>query len=211
MKKCALAVLPLVFFLAGCASTGHARLKEDWKNPKFAGGKAKKILAVVMSNDQGLRQDVEKEFMQRTYNSDVEVGTAHTFIPDPADVTKERLIQIVKDKGFDSVLFVRPIIGTMTRAEHSYAADWYTNPELTFYGNPWTYYSANVVTFSPIDAPKSLQSFREFDVETMMYSAADESLVWTAVIHVVTSRETLKAAEEYTVTVWNRLGQMGLI
>lgn len=206
---CTLATLTL----ASCSTgTGDADFTREGKNPKYTGGKATKILAVVITTDPGLRQDLETDWVVQLVKKKVNATPSHRLIPNLKDVNKEELEKLVKSEGFDGVLVSRPVTGSGSTGEHSNMADWYSRSSM-YYTDLYGYWNeATIGVFTPTDAPKGTTQYFQLRFEANFYSTAgDTMLAWTSEAKITTGKESGEARRLYAKRVLDALAKHGLI
>lgn len=203
----------LTMTLASCASgTGDADFTRESKNPNYKGPKAQKILAVVITTDPGLRQDLETDWVVQLVKKKISATASHRLIPNLKDVTKEELEKLVKSEGFDAVLVSRPVTGSGSTGEHSNYADWYSRSSM-YYADLYGYWNeATIGVFSPTDAPKGTTQYYQLRFEANLYMTSGEPpLVWTSEAKITTGKESGEARKLYAKRVLDALSKHGLI
>lgn len=199
--------------LVSCASgTGDADLTHESKNPKYNGPKATKILAVVITTDPGLRQDLETDWVVQLVKKKINATASHRLIPNLQDVNKEELEKLVKSEGFDGVLVSRPVTGSGSVGEHSNMVDWYSRSSM-YYTDLYGYWNeATIGVFSPTDAPKGTTQYFQLRFEANFYMTSGETtLVWNSEAKITTSKESGEARKLYAKRVLDALSKHGLI
>jgi len=156
---------------AGCATT---EVKAFWRDAAY-NTQPKKILVISLFKDQTVRRLAEDEFRNHLKYKGITTAVGYEIFPGNELPTKETLIEQVKAGGYDAVLLTRLIdIRTEQRTMPSspnYAGPMHTGmPMGGYYGRGYT------ATYSP-----SYQVEDKFaTVESNLYDAATEKLVWTA-------------------------------
>lgn len=207
-----LAVLAALTATSCATGTGDADLTRDWKNPKYDGPKATKILTVVISKDPGLRQDLETDWVIKLVQRKINATPSHRLIPSLKDVSREELEKLVASEGFDGVLVARPVTGSGSVGEHSNMVDWYSRSSM-YYTDLYGYWNeATIGVFTPTDAPKGTTQFLELRFEANLYmTAGDTELVWTSEAKIRSSKESGEARKLYATRVLDALARHGLI
>jgi len=204
------ALLALAFTAA--AGGGDADFTHQSKNPNYKGPKAKKILAVVITTDPGLRQDLETDWVILLTKKKISATPSHRLIPNLKDVTKEELQKLVASEGFDGVLVSRPVTGSGSTGEHSNYVDWYSRSSM-YYTDLYGYWNeATIGVFSPTDAPKGTTQYFQLKFEANFYATAGETtLVWNSEAKITTSKESGESRKLYAKRVIDALSKHGLI
>ena len=199
--------------VTACSSgTGDADFTRDWKNPNYSGPGAKKILAVVITTDPGLRQDLETDWVIQLVQRKINATPSHRLLPSLKDVTRAEIEQLVRREGFDGVLVARPVTGSGSVGEHSNLVDWYSRSEM-YYMDFYGYWDeATVGVFTPTDAPKGTTQYFQLRFEANFYMpASNPMLVWTSEAKITTSKESGEARKLYAKRVLDALSRHGLI
>jgi hypothetical protein len=177
--------------IAACAST---RIVESWKAPGAGQLHFKKVLAVAILKNQGLRQNAE-DALKGNLKSVQAVQSYTMFdLGDLADrdKAKERLRQ----EGFDGVVALRL---TQSRQELS----WTTSPTMpvdTF----WGYYGSS---YPAMD----MRVDTVVMVEIKIYSLTDDKLIWAGVSETFNPTNSVGLINEIAVEAGKELRRQGLI
>lgn len=202
-----------VLTLASCATgQSDADFTRDSKNPNYKGPKAARILAVVITTDPGLRQDLETDWVIQLVQRRINATPSHRLIPSLKDVTRAEIEKIVQSEGFDGVLVARPVTGSGSMGEHSNYVDWYSRSEM-YYMDMYGYWDeATIGVFTPTDAPKGTTQYFQLKFEANFYMpAANPMLVWTSEAKITTGKESGEARKLYAKRVLDALAKHGLI
>jgi len=177
--------------LAGCAST---RIVESWKAPGAGPLHFKKVLAVAILKNQGLRQNAEDALKGNLRN--VQAVQSYTMfdLGDLAnrDKAKERLRQ----EGFDGAVVLRL---TSSHQEMSWTT-YSTGPYNSFWGYYGAYYPAAEMRVDTV-----------VRVEINIYSLTEDKLVWAGVSETFNPTSSQGLISEIAAEAGKELRRQGLI
>jgi len=181
---------------SACATT---QIKDSWRNPEVGQIRFRKVVVLAIASDATLRRTIEDELVQRSPRG--EVIAAYTFVPDKDLGDVDTLKRLVREAGFDGAVVFR-VVGTDTRQTYvpgSYAPPYYTLSG--YYGYAW-----------PIaTSPGYVVTDRYVEVETMVYSVADEKLVWAGHSETMNPSSVRDLVADVATAVAQELRKQGLI
>ncbi|CAG0961459.1 hypothetical protein MYXO_00783 [Myxococcaceae bacterium] len=152
-----------------CAST---QILGSWKDPSATEVRFEKVVVFALAKDPTTRRVAEDRIVEGSPAG--RVVASHTFVADAdlgdVDAVKAKVV----DAGFDGALVLRPR-GTETRETIVPGAP--LPPFGSPYGNLWGYYGYG---WPGAHAPDTVRTDRYVEVETLLYSVADQKLVWGA-------------------------------
>jgi hypothetical protein len=182
--------------VAGCATT---ELKDSWRNPEVATIQFQKVVVLAITGGAALRQSAEDELVRQAPRSNA--VAAYTFISDQDLGNTEKLKQLVKEAGFDGAIVFR-ILGT--EKQQTYVPGHYTGagPGL------WGYYGA---AWPLAMDPGYVVTNTFVEVETRVYSVADEKLVWAGRSETMDPRSVRELVDAVAKAVAKELRAQGLI
>ena len=212
-KKMIVAIaVPVLLLAAACSSTaGFANIENDWKNPEWKGGKAKRVLIVALVADPGTREDVEDEFVIQMRAKDIRAFASRQFIPTFKDVSRETVKEIMTRERIDAVITVRTV--GLETGDHSYASDWFAQSNLTYYNSFYNYWdTASIGVFTMVTPGSSTTGYQQLKIETNVYSIADGgTLVYSGLTEATTSRRMGEATQGFVEVMTKRLKRYGLL
>lgn len=154
----------LALLLGGCAATSTVSV---WQDETFTGPAFENLLVVGVSNKPRTRRIFETEFVKAVIAEGRNATASLTMIPGTQKLSRESVKAVVADTGFDAVLVTR-VVGVDTR--ESYVA-----PE-PYYRTYDGYYNT---VYEYAYQPGYYHSYAVYHIETNVYDAQSESLVWT--------------------------------
>ena len=167
----AASALGLGIVAAGCAST--TSLERSWKAPDAGSIQFERILVMAIAPDEALRRSAEDAM--RAQIERAESVAAYAFLPRSEDLKdRSRVAAVVRDVGADGVVVMRLV---SDENEVSYAPG---RPMPPPYRSFWGYYT-RPFGLRPLywETRPEPVSERVIGIETNIYQADDESLVWS--------------------------------
>lgn len=174
MKRIAL-LFALAASLAGCSQS--TKLTNTWRAPDFQGGSFRKTLVIAVFERTGAREVVEGQFVEQIKDEGAEAAASHAFLSDE-ELSREAVVHKVREGGFDSVVLARLI--DQAAFEKTYAP---TAPSLDVdAARQQTWYHDYVASSAPRESGSyTVASRRDVRVETRVFDAKTEKLVWSGV------------------------------
>jgi hypothetical protein len=149
--------------VTGCATT---QVKDSWSNPAAGKIEFRKVVALAIAGDEALRRSLEDALVRAAPRENV--VAAYTFVPQNEIRDTEAIKRRVTEAGFDGAVIFR-VVGAEER--QTYVPGSYASP----YYSTWGYYGYGWNTMA---TPGYVRTDTYVDVETMVYSIADDQLVW---------------------------------
>jgi hypothetical protein len=145
--------------LSGCAST---TLLSTWREPGVGQLSFQKVLVIAPSHDPSLRRAAEEELARRIKRA--QAIPSYTLIPEAELENDEAVRARAKSEGFDGVVVMRVVS---------------VDKQATWVPGAWTgrYYAYGGW---PAYDPGQIQINTYVRVETNVYSARDDKLVWAS-------------------------------
>jgi hypothetical protein len=189
-------VVCIALFAVACAAT---EVKDSWRNPEVGPIRFKKVVVLAITNDAALRRTIEDQLTKQ--GARAEVVAAYTFIPDGDLGDTEKLKRLVSEAGFDGAVVFR-IAGT--QKQQTYVPGSYAMPSYGlwgYYGNAW----------SVMSSPGYVVTDTYVEVETRVYSVADEKLVWAGRSETLNPPSIRELVDDVAKAVAKELRAQGLI
>ena len=177
--------------IAACAST---RIVESWKAPGAGPLRLKKVLAVAILKNQGLRQNAE-DALKGNLKS-VQAVQSYTMFDLGDLANQEKAKERLRQEGFDGVVVLRL---TQSRQELSWTS-YPTAPVDTFWGYYGSYYPAMDMRVDTVVM-----------VEIKIYSLTEDKLVWAGVSETFNPTNSVGLINEIAVEAGKELRRQGLI
>jgi len=162
-----------LLLLAACAST---TLTNAWKDPAYSGGGFRRLLVVGATDSPTHRRVFEDEFARALRAAGVEAVASYTLIAqDDTKIDDAALKAVVRKQGLDGVIMTRLVrIDKKTVYTPGYA---WGVPALAYRDSLYGYYNG---AWSPYAMPAEVREYESAVLETTLWNAADDKLVWTA-------------------------------
>jgi len=163
--------------LAGCSST---RIVTSWHDESVPSGTIKKPLVLALANKQVIRARLEDELVRALRASGVDAMQSYRVFPDLNAATPETIKDRLPELDRDSVLVTR-LTDVKTETVNVpaqttvYPGGGYAVP--AHYDRFGSYYAHS---YSVVSSPASSYEFKIYALETNLYDARNEKLVWTA-------------------------------
>lgn len=160
----------LVAVLTTACST--VTVKAAWKNPSYL-AHPQKIMVIGLSKNPVLRRIFEDEFVRQITVRGADAIASYTVLPDMDKSDQAAIAEKVKERGADTVLITR-LVSTKTVQVYMPGTVFVAPPN---YGHWSNYYNYGYQT---IYTPGYMAEEEYAVVETNMYDAASDDLIWSA-------------------------------
>ena len=184
---------------AGCAPNA---LVHEWKSPGYSGRPFDRVLVVTASSDPEIRRVYEDAFVQELAAMGVTATAAHTVLQENGAVPSERILQAVGELRADAVLVTR-MIGKERKAGS------YVPPPLQAGTKAELYavYQAGMT----MGTPPQPYDYEVYTLETSLWEAADQELVWFSTSQTFQPGTVPTAARDLADVVGKALRQQQLL
>lgn len=184
--------------LMGCSATN---IVTKWRDPSLSSTPIvfSKVLALVISNDAGLRRVTEGQLCAQVKRAPCK--PAYLAIPDSMLGDVDAMKAIVRKEGFDGAILFR-VLGqreSVTYVPPSYGPGY--GPGF------WGYYGAARVAYQP----GYYQRDQFVRVETSIYSIRDDKLLWIATTDTVNPRSVDDLIDDVAKAVRKELEREGVV
>lgn len=196
--------LALVALLAACTAT---TLENSWRDAKYSGGPATRILVIGISKQPSVRRTFEDIFAQALTKAGVQAVASHTLIPQDGQIAEDDLQKAVKQAGANGVLITR-LVGRQTDNTVTSA----TMPP-PMYGTRRYYSGYYTSAWSGSYEPVAVQQFN-FDyvvTETVLFRSDAPEPVWSGTARTPDPRYVREAAQDFSKAMISTLKKEGLI
>lgn len=150
----------------GCAPNA---LVTEWKSASYAGRPFDRVLVLAATPDPEIRRVYEDAFVQELAAMGVTATAAHAVIQADGEVSAQRIVQAVGEVGADAVLVTR-MIGKERNARSYAPPPLQAGAKAEFYA----VYRAGMA----IQTPPQPHGYEVYRLETSLWDATDEALVW---------------------------------
>jgi hypothetical protein len=168
-------IKPFGILLAGamlvvaCATT---QLTSVWKDPSYQARPAK-VMVIGLAKKPEIRRLFEDEFVRQLKEHGTEAIASYTVLADKQQDDQAAIAAKVKELGADSVLLTR-LVNKKTVQVYVPGTSYSPSPN---YGTWPAYYGYG---YSNMYSPGYVAEDQYMVIETNLYDAANEKLVWTA-------------------------------
>jgi hypothetical protein len=190
---------------AGCAS--NTGFTSTWRDPTVKSVQFTKVLAVVISKEEGLRRSFETEMVKA-----IEAGGKAEGVPAYSLFKVEELRDTARAKpkaiaaGIDGIVTMRVVAVEKEQRYVEGSATMYGGGG--YYGNPWGYYNYGWTT---VYTPGYLVTDQYVQVETHIYSLPLNKLIWAGRSETVNPGSVDKLVDEVGTAVRDELHAEGLV
>ena len=172
IKAGALLVIVL-FIMTSCATT---KLKNVWRDDNYS-GKIKRVLVIGVITRPGLKRFFEYEMVQQMEVRGIGAIAGYSVMPPDKEADKDSIVSILKEQDIDGVLIARLVDRQDVHygSGPKYGSTSYERPSP--YRQWHSYYSKS---YSMVNIPEQKVKHEIVSVETNLYDADSEQLVWSA-------------------------------
>lgn len=161
----------------------------SWKDPSYR-GYPNKILIIGVAKNPAMRRLFEDEFARRLTGLGMEGVASYTVIPDAQQDNQEAIAAKLKELGADTVLITRV---TDRKTVTTYVPGTVYNPP-AYYGTWNGYYRQSYQT---VYTPGQTVEDQYAMVETNLYDAVSDELIWSASSEVSMQHSTDKLLKSF--------------
>ena len=206
----AVSAVAVVLAAAACATTSF---QSTWKAPEvgpldFRGAK---VAALVISADRGFRLPAEDE-LARQITAQGAVGVAaYTLVPDDVIKDQEKSKALMDAAGVAGVVSMR-VVSSEQRITSTPSSFWMGPPHSAFWGRPgWGRPGYWGWGWGFAYAPPTIQTDRLVSVETLIFSLAQDKLVWVATSETTNPSNVNSLVRELSRAAASQMRRQGLI
>lgn len=161
--------------LSGCSAS---QLVTSWHDDSFTSGQIKKPMVLAVSEKQIIRARLEDEFVNNLRAMGVEAIQSYKYLPDLKGLKAETIKAKLGEIDRDSVLVTR-LVDTKKESVYMPGTTTYTSSYSTSaYHNFNGYYSNSMTATS---TPGYTIDYKIYTLESNLYAAHNDKLVWSAV------------------------------
>ena len=186
--------------LSGCAST---QMSANWKNPAYSVHPTK-VMVVGVSKKAVNRRMFEDEFAAQLKARGVDAVASYTVLSDKKQNDQEAIAAKVKELGADSVL-VKRVVSKRTVKVYVPGMPYFPPP---YYGRWPDYYGYG---YRDLYTPGYMSEEQYAIMETNLYEAATDSLIWAATSETEMSGADIGLIKEYVGIMVNNMAGYGLL
>lgn len=205
--RCLLAATILAITI-GCA---NVTLVDSWRDPGFTARRYEKLLVVNVSGKAERRQVFEDIIAAELRQRGVAAVASHTFTATKGRASQEEIQEAVKRAGSDAILTTRLV--RLVKHTEVYPgtppAGCYFPGYYRAYPYPYDFYGYYGCAI-PYE-PGSVRTLEEAVLETNLYDAATNRMIWSATTSSYDSQSPQSDAKELAGTIIAELGREGFI
>jgi hypothetical protein len=189
--------------LYGCSSS---ELVNTWKDEEFLKeNKFQKLLVIAIGEHTDRQKLFENLFKKNFEKENVEVIKSHPILGSNRKLNKEEIINLVSELKVDGVLITHL---KNTESETTYSPNVPTQISGSNYGSMYIYYQS---TYDYIHSPGYLQAKVKVLLETRLFDAKDERVVWSAISSTIDPKDIREAIEDIQDLIISRMKKEGVI
>lgn len=200
----------------GCKTSTATNISQSFRNPGFEETVFKKLFVIGVAPDQGGREAFENAFTAAILSEGGKAQASASLLPDSTLLPEEAIQAAIQAGAFDGVLVTR-LLGVNKNTTFTPPRRYY-RPRTTFYhgGPAWGmgfggFYGFYGTTFTEQHRPGYFETSKAVRLETNLYSAATNDLVWTAQSETVDPKSVPDLLSSMTAAVAKRLRSEGFI
>lgn len=187
--------IAIVAVVLGCTT---AKPVLEWRDPTYQGGKFDNILIVGVADQASVRRTFEDTFVDRLQEAQVKAVASFTAIPGEARPAEANIKAAVKDGRFEAVLLTH-LVGV--EQKEIYHPPTYSGGFYGYYGFVRGY----------AYEPGYTSQQKTVKLETNLYDAKTEKLVWSMQTATINPGNEKKLIEAKIKTVVKRLKDQGFL
>lgn len=196
--------------LYGCAPT--TQITGSWNNPNIPDQAYDRVFVAALTSDVGAKQVMEDQLAEALERQGIRTGKASdVFSPNFTDndaQDKEKLLSKIRDDKYDAILTISLIDKD---SETRYVPGNYAYSPVAryrWYGDFWGYYT---YWYPSIYEPGYYTQDRVYFIETNLYDAGSEKLVWSGQSESYNPTDLEMFSEDYAEVIVDELGDEALI
>lgn len=194
------AFISSLFIMTGCAS--NTNITASWDNPDVGEKSYSNVFVTALVDDISARQKLENELVRELQEQGLQAAKSLDIFPpklgDEKMRTKEELLDAIEENKFDAVITVALID---QENEARYVPGNYPYAPVTaygYYGTFWGYYN---YWYPQMYAGGYYDVDRSYFLETNLYDASSEKLVWSAQSKTVNPISLETFSEDYAAKI----------
>lgn len=208
----------LIFVLAAVVIVGcrpSTEITASWRNPEFlpaeSAGNIQTIFVTAMTDRPHVREKVEHDLADALSGAGYKTIEAMNVLPPKfttdKDPDKKKLLEQIRETGAQAILTVALIdekTETRYNSDYSYAPV----PRFGFYGTFWGYYNN---WYPTLNAPGYYTQDKVYFIETNLYDAKTEKLLWSAQSRTYDPQSLEAFSENFAQVVVEKMHDEGLL
>ena len=208
-----ISIIPVIILFALSACVSNQRVTNSWVSPDVASGVSyRKIFVAVLTSDSGTHDYIENAVAERLEGFGIEVvkgGDDYTpNLSSNEDLEQEQKIAAIRETGCDAIFTVTLLDVITDERYHQGTQHMIVESEpLYFYRSYIPYYRKR---YSVIQTPGYYTDEKTFFIESNLYDALSERLVWTVQSEAFNPPGLKQWFQGYSELMMNQLKKDGL-
>lgn len=194
----------LAFFLLILSGCNPTSLTQIWKSPDYTGGPMKEIVVMAVFHSEGTSNRFEEIVADELNKAGVKAELGYKLLQDKGKVDKAEMDNMVKESGADGVLVFK--FKGVNKQQTYYPGSVVAFPD--FY---YSYYRYWWYTYDVVRTPGYVQTDKWVKVESNLYEAAPDKLVWTGRSETINPGSVESLAQSIAKEVILKLADEGFI
>jgi hypothetical protein len=198
----------LFFMVTSCATTSTTELKKVWRDSDY-GGKIKKVLVIGVIKRTAIKWFFEIEMAQQLEVRGIDAIAGNLVLPHDKKADKDLIVSRLKELDADGVLIAR-LVKRKTLEQYMPGDDYYGRayyaPPAHYRGWP-SYYSRS---YGTVHSPGYMKRNEVVIVETILFDAGSEQLVWSALSETFVEDDSEKLIRSFVQVMINDLFKQNL-
>ncbi len=196
--------------LSGCATS--TSITGAWKSPAVGEEKITSVLVTALTSRTAARQQVENDLATALQGNGLKAIRSIDVMPpsftDGGEPEREALMDHINETDADAILTVA-LIDEETESRYVPGNYGYEPiPRFGYYGSFWGYYTR---WYPTLYSPGYYEEDKVYFIETNLYDADSEELLWSAQSETVNPRDLINFSEDFAELVVNRMIKDGAI
>lgn len=197
-----------LLFIAGCSPA--TEITGTWSDPQAQNINYDNVIVVAMTDRVNIKQSVENAMAEELRAQGVNATTSLEQFPprfrDGMVDSKDELMNFVNQNRFDGILTVA-VVDEETETRYVPGGAGYAPIGLFgYYGGFWPYYTH----WAPMYQPGYYEEDRVYFIETNLYDADSEQLVWSAQSETVNPSELDRFSSQFAETIVDEMTDRNL-
>ncbi|MGB5810020.1 MAG: hypothetical protein WBG86_05780 [Polyangiales bacterium] len=174
----------LLLALVAVVACSHATtsIPQSYRNPGYEQIVFSNLLVIGVAQSQEGRQAFEDAFAAAIATEGGRAQASWTLLPDATQLSKEQILGVIESGGFDGVVITRLL--AVEKDQEYEEGSTYLNPQTRYYSGGYgygygNYYGFYGTTYAQVHESGHFETSTTLRLETNLYSAATEGLVWT--------------------------------
>jgi hypothetical protein len=193
-------LLPIAVLVAACATT---QIKSTWKDPSYQ-ARPSKIMVIGISKNPALRRVFEDDFVQQLNAHGTKAIASYTVVPDKREGDDALVAAKLAQLGADTVLITR-LVSKKTVQVYVPGTVYYPPPPYRTWRGYYGY------GYQAMYTPGYIAEDEYAVIETNLYEAANNKLIWSASSETGMSGSDQKLIKSYIGIMVKTMVEQGLL